>query len=186
MLDENATNYILVNTLFLVIHWYLEHSSLCLHSAAVACRGRDGFLFLGNSGAGKTTTATLSASVGHSVLGDDLNLVICDAKAGYLLAAIPSLYPSSVDYSMLRPPLRGIFRLVQDTRDHLVPLLQQQTARILLDGFNQVPKTNALSDDIYGMAFHTISNIARTVPGYELHFRKSPNFWDLIDAEFPD
>jgi hypothetical protein len=128
----------------------------------------------------------LSASAGHPALGDDLNFVIRDGKAGYMLSAAPSPRISPVGYSMLRPPLRGIFKLMQDEQDYLVPLSQQQTAHILLDGFNQVPKTNALPDNAYGMAFHTIGNIARTIPGYELHFRKSPDFWDVIDAEFPD
>jgi len=35
-------------------------------------------------------------------------------------------------------------------------------------------------------SIRTIGDLARTIPGYELHFRKSPDFWKLIDAEFPD
>jgi hypothetical protein len=32
-------------------------------------------------------------------------------------------------------------------------------------------------------AFEVSAAVARRVPGYELYFRKSPGFWDVIDAE---
>ena len=85
---------------------------------------------------------------------------------------------------MLRPPLRGVFTLVKDNHDYLVPLSPIQVARALFDGFlQQTPYVKRLPDEVVGLAFRTVCAIARLVPGYELHFRKSPDFWDVIDAE---
>ena len=169
----------------LATQWHVVRGGLCLHSAAIA-RERDGFLFLGDSEAGKTTVSRLSSSIGHPVLGDDLNFIIRDGK-NYLLAAAPSPMLSPVGYSMLRPPLRGIFTLVQDDSDYLIPLSPMQMARILFDAFiQQTPYVQRLPDEVIGLGFRTISDIARRVPAFELHFRKSPDFWKLIDEQFPD
>lgn len=173
---------ILVYNLLLATWWHVLRGGLCLHSTAVA-RERDGFLFLGGSKAGKTSVAQLSASIGHSALGDDLNFVIRDEEHNYTLAAAPSPQPSPVGYSALRPPLKGVFTLVKDYNEYLVPMSPMLTARALFDGFMQTPSVKRLPYEAVGLAFSTACEIARKVPGYELHFRKSPNFWDVIDAE---
>ena len=42
---------------------------------------------------------------------------------------------------------------------------------------------NQFSDDLMKHSFEFIAGLARKVPGYELHFRKSPDFWKLIDGQ---
>jgi hypothetical protein len=170
----------------LATQWHVARGGLGLHSCAVA-RGSDGFLFLGDSEAGKTTVARLSASIGYPALGDDLNFVVRDGEAGYRLAAAPSPKLSPVGYSACRPLLRGVFILVQDDGDYFVPLSPLQTARALFDGFiEQTPYVQRLPDEMVGLAFWAACDIAHRIPGYELHFRKSPDFWELIDEQFPD
>ena len=166
--------------------WHVEHGGLNIHSSAVA-RGDNGFLFLGVSESGKSTVAQLSHSVGLSPLGDDLNFILSDPGRGYCLSAVPGAIHSPVGYSLQQPPLRGIFVLVQDRRDYLIPLTPMQLVRYLFDGSNvQSPYVHQFPDDLMEMAFHTVCDIARRVPGYQLHFRKSPDFWKLINEQFPD
>ena len=182
--EEAAYLRIFGYTLFLANNWHIKQNGLCIHSAAIANK-RQGFLFLGDSGAGKSTTASVSVAAGHNALGDDLNFILANGKEDYLLAAAPSPVISPVGYSMLRPLLRGIFILVKDTKDYLLPLSQKQTALALFDSFQkQTPYTRRLSDKLFAHAFHTIANIARHIPAYELHFRKTPDFWKLIDEKF--
>jgi len=59
----------------LVAYRLLELGGAVLHSAGVVKDGA-AFLFLGRSGAGKTTVARLSLAQGADVLSDDLNAVI--------------------------------------------------------------------------------------------------------------
>lgn len=170
---------------FLATKWHVEQGGLSIHSAAVA-RGNDGFLFLGRSKAGKSTVAELSSVIGLSALGDDLNFVISDAGNGYRLAAAPSPKVSQVGYSLQKPVLRGVFTLVQDKSDYLVPITPIKLAPILFDSFiQQTPYVNRVADNLVDKAFRTICDLARRIPAYELHFRKSPDFWKLIDEQFP-
>jgi hypothetical protein len=173
--------------LFLSMGWHISNGCFIVHSAAVVHK-KKGFLFLGESGAGKSTVAQLSASLGYPALGDDLNFVLHDGNLkGYRLAASPSPVVSPVGYSMDKPPLRTVFKLVQDKTDFLVPLKTEALARALFDAFLQeTPYVNRLPDEFIGLGFRVACDIARRVPGFELHFRKSPDFWKLIDEKFPE
>lgn len=184
-IDEHSHMQVALYALLLANRRHIEHGGLCLHSAAVA-QGNSGFLFLGQSEAGKTTVAQLGVELGHAPLGDDLNFIIRDGKGGYLLAAGPSMVGSPIGYNTAqRPSLVGIFNLVQDSRDYLSPVSPQQMAHDLFHALLQTPKTRHLSEKIVGLAFQTCCDIARRIPGYELHFRKSPDFWKLVDEQFP-
>lgn len=183
--DDYSYTQVFLFLLFLANQWHVERGGLCVHSSAVV-KGDKGFLFLGRSEAGKTTAARQSVSIGYSALGDDLNFVIRDQESRYKIAATPSLLGSGLGYSMLRPSLRGIFTLIQDNKDYLVPLPSVKVARALMESLGQVPKYNYLSDQNIRSSFQTCCNIAHRVPGYELHLRKSPDFWKLIDEQFPD
>ena len=44
--------------------------------------------------------------------------------------------------------------------------------------------SHVLVDDVLKSAFSISTAMAREIPGYELHFRKSPHFWNLIDEQF--
>ena len=149
--------------LFLSMGWHLNHGSIFLHSAGVV-HNEKGFLFLGKSGAGKSTVARLSSALGYPALGDDLNFVLYDENLkGYRLAACPSPVVSPVGYAMERPPLRLVLKLVQDKTDFLVPLKTEALARALFEAFLQeTPYVNRLPDDLIGLGFRVACDIART------------------------
>jgi len=168
---------------FLAAIWHIQQGGLFLHSSGVA-RGQNGYLFLGQSEAGKSTVAQLSASLGYQILGDDLNFIIRNKKNHYLIAPAPSIKQLPLDYSTLRPNLRGVFKLVQGDKNVLIPMSYVNSVQTLFAAVLQTPKSIAFPRTIYKIFFQTISIIARSFPCYELHFRKSPDFWKLIDAEF--
>jgi hypothetical protein len=60
--DDTAYLTLLKFCLTLADRWHTNQGGLILHSSAVA-RGEDGFLFLGDSGSGKSTVARLSSSI---------------------------------------------------------------------------------------------------------------------------
>lgn len=182
--DEHNQIELILHILSLASKWHVEHGGLCLHASAVA-DGEQGFLFLGPSEAGKTTISGLSSLIGHSSLGDDVNFIIKDGENSYKLAAGPTLSGSTLEHSLQRPILRGIFSLIQEEQDYLVPLPPMQVARLLAESLGQVPFYYDFSEKNVGKAFQTCCAIARKVPGYELHFRKSSDFWNVINEQFP-
>jgi hypothetical protein len=64
-----------------------EEGGALLHSAGVV-EDDGAWLFVGRSGAGKTTLSRLSLDEGHTVLSDDLNAVLPSAT-GFVVAAVP-------------------------------------------------------------------------------------------------
>jgi len=58
----------------LLIEWLRGKGLYFIHSSGV-CRGKDAFLFIGPSGAGKTTSSLMGIQHGLSFLGDDLLIV---------------------------------------------------------------------------------------------------------------
>ena len=116
----------------LVAYRLLDLGGVVLHSAGVV---RDGaaFLFLGRSGAGKTTVARLSQAQGAEVLSDDLNALCAGAAAGTAGTGCAVLkLPFTGDLGerrAVRPavPLGALLRLVQATADALAPLSRAET-----------------------------------------------------------
>jgi hypothetical protein len=159
-------------------YWQLKRGFYLLHASGIRHKDKL-FLFSGLSGAGKSTIAALSYELGDQVIDQDRILIHPLPGGGY-----------SADgwgYGIVpcHAPLRAIFHLVQDVEDRLIPLSQIQTARRLLERHNDV-MGGLLAEDLIKQSFHLASEIARQVPGLELHFRKSPDFWKLIDAQFAD
>jgi len=67
----------------LLVEWLRGMGSFFIHSAGL-CRKKDAFLFIGQSGAGKTTTSLIGIQHGLSFMGDDL-LIVRDTKKGVML-----------------------------------------------------------------------------------------------------
>jgi hypothetical protein len=131
-----------------VAYRLLEIGGVVLHSAGVVRNGA-AFLFLGRSGAGKTTVARLSLAAGAEVLSDDLN-ALCLARAlpgdgaagaagvtGVGAGCVVVKLPFTGDLGerrAVRPPvpLGALLRLEQDVADALAPLSRAETLGCLL------------------------------------------------------
>lgn len=164
--------------LFLCNFWQVEHGFLPIHTAGIIHKGKL-FLFSGPSGIGKSTIASISEENGDQVVDEDQVLIHLSEAGGYTA--------DGWGYNVVscQTPLRAIFRLVQNTEDRLIPLKQYQVARLLLERYNDV-LGDAEAVGLLRRSFCLLSGVARQIPGYELHFRKSPDFWKLIDEQFPD
>lgn len=180
--------------------WLVSRGALPVHACAVA-RSDASFLFVGESGAGKTTVAEMSKGASRYILNDERVFIVA-RRDGYFLQAIPgSVSPHLNGQSNASctstlnetvqwhhedsgAPLRALFVLKKDQQDQLFPLPSPASARALTEGYLQSPEF-LISAIPLTYAFQTLSAIARRVPAYELHFRKSPDFWKLIDERFP-
>jgi len=179
-----APDRILFSVMFIATWWHAIHGCLCLHAAGVSRNG-NGFLFLGESGAGKSTVSIMSAALGLPVLAED-RVFIMDQHDHYSLASGPHSATEYTHYSHLRPNLRAIFTLAKDRENYIAPLSQLDAGKYLFAAFLQNSASGFLPAEVMKLAFKAACDVARRVPTFELHFRKNPDFWNLIDKQFPD
>ncbi len=117
-----------------VAYRLLALGGLVVHSAGVVDRGA-AYLFLGRSGAGKTTLSRLSEAAGRSVLSDDLNALLPAAPGGAGLRVEKLPFTGDVgDRRHAAPPfpLAALLRLEQAPEDELRPLSKAGAAAQLL------------------------------------------------------
>ncbi len=163
---------------FLCNLWQIERGCLPVHAAAVI-RGNGVYLFAGASGAGKSTVAALSQSVGgHAFEEDQVSLRPLNKE--YFTA---DAWGYNVEHCNM--PLRAVFLLKQAKENRLNLLSQSQVTHFLIQRHYEALGLS-LSDSLIQKSFPIAARAARSVPGYELFFTKSPDFWDLIDAKLSD
>ena len=160
---------------FLCNLWQIENGFTPIHSASIVHKGKL-FLFCGPHGSGKSTIAGMSTERNATVLDQDLVLIPPLPAIDFLARA----WGYSLDTATA--PLGAIFKIVQDDEDRLIPLGQPQTAHFLVERSIEI-LGNIILDPMMEKLFKQITAIARCIPGYELHFRKSPDFWNLIDEQ---
>ena len=106
---------ILENTLRVTAAYRLfDRGGFLLHSAGVVSKGR-AYLFVGRSGAGKTTFARRSLAEGRVVLSDDLNAVVLE-RGELRVRQVPfagELGMKLSDGPLCDAPLAGVFGLAQ-------------------------------------------------------------------------
>ena len=147
-----------------------------LHSGGVVLNGK-GFLFVGHSEAGKSTTMKLLEGHGE-VLCDDRNIVRREPGGGFRVYGTWSHGEVPI-VSAADAPLAGILFLRQSKENRIDPLTDRGAARRELLGTIIKPFVTA---DWWRRSLDTIEHIASEVPCYEMRFDKSGAIVPLIEA----
>lgn len=176
--------------------WLLANKNILIHSSGVIHR-RKAFLFLGRSGSGKTTITELCYP-GAKIIHDDMVFLHADNNRFFLFASpeINNVVSKRDEQSVLASDLfkygdellSGMFVIKQSRVNSLRPLSSLESAYALISAFLEFPRMHDYVPTSAEMkyAMSTLADAARSIPAYELHFRKSPDFWQLIDEQFPD
>jgi hypothetical protein len=105
------------------LRWFLSErllaqNKMMLHSSAILDKEDHAHIFLGPSGAGKTTVTELSSP--RTVLGDDMNLLLIDKNKQVRCApgAVGGLYQPQVDIDKTFP-VDGFYWLTQSSEHKL-------------------------------------------------------------------
>jgi hypothetical protein len=164
----------------LVAYRLQELGGAVLHCAAVACP-QGARLFLGRSGAGKSTVSRLAEERGLTVLSDDLNALFPGAD-GAPPARVEKL-PFTGDYGDSRTPfpsapLAGLYRLEQDTTDALRPLSRAEAVACLLACS---PYVNADPHRRDGLLTNLLRLAVSSGPAQALRFSLGGSFWPILD-----
>ncbi|BAO43701.1 hypothetical protein TBH_C0764 [Thiolapillus brandeum] len=157
----------------------LQRRGLFLHSAGIVVDNQ-AWLFLGRSGAGKTTLSRLALKQGADILSDDANMLLPDAAGRYHAGPVPFAgelgdvnKDARQDY-----PVAGLLWLEQDDCLECADLPPaQQLARTMAC----CPVVNV--DPFRGeKLLDVIENLLKQVPMRVLHFRKTDPFEAILKA----
>jgi hypothetical protein len=187
---------------------FMLQGELVLHASAVNVGGR-GLAFVGRSGMGKSTMATLMCRAGASMVTDDVGRVIFDGD-GVRLAA-------GGRESRLRKPAESLADLIADTESRLtgdgrlaltlpgstldsipldavvIPLPTREGTEVTLRALspaqavvvvNMFPRLTGLVDeDVRSRQFHQIADLAERVPVFSAAIPWGPPFDPAIPAQ---
>jgi hypothetical protein len=174
----------------------LEQGGVVLHSAGVPPGGGDAepgpaFLFLGRSGAGKTTVSRQGLERGVVVLSDDMNAVSCPAgcpagepgEPGQLqIERLPFTGDLGArDAAPRSYPLGAFFRLEQSAGDEMRPLSRAETVACLL-ACSPFVNTDPYREE---RLLTVLEALARRSPAYALRFSLAGGFWSILDRTWP-
>jgi hypothetical protein len=161
----------------ILCHHLLERGALLVHSSAVAVEDR-GYLFVGRSGAGKSTTAMLSEGIGR-VFADDVNIASAgDDVTGPTVSGTPycgALKPGGLNETA---PLKAVYVLKQADRNKRSRLSRSESIRRMLESVVLFDESPAAAK----AALENTAELCERVPCYELEFLKNPSFWSCADA----
>jgi hypothetical protein len=165
----------------LVAYRLLELGGVVLHSAGVV-RGGAAFLFLGRSGAGKTTVARLGLARGAEVLSDDLNALVPRAGGGCAVLKLPFTGDLGERRAAVPPvPLGALLRLQQDTTDALAPLSRAETLACMLTCAPFVNVDPHRREQLEGVLLSLLA--AGAPPALGLRFSLRGEFWSILDRK---
>jgi hypothetical protein len=154
------------------------HGGLMLHCAGILASSGV-HLFIGQSGSGKSTAALLSRGRGM-VLNDDL-IVLRPEQGRWIACGTPFWNFETIDRDgqTARAPVAGIYTLIKDPNVFLEPLSAAAAVAALI---GSCPVVNGDPGRALGLMARC-REIVRTVPVQQLHFRKDPSFWGVIEAD---
>ncbi len=150
----------------------LPKQGFLLHAASIVRDGR-AYIFMGRSGAGKSTVASLSPD--GSVLTDEISLVrFVDGE--WRAHGTPFWGEFRAAGHNHHYPIAGIYCLTQDSQDKVAPLRPKELLRAILPCvlfFSAEQKANEALLNI-------LMQFVKELPCYRLHFRKGTAFWDVV------
>lgn len=87
--EQTGTPFVVENFLRVITSYVALHAGgAYLHSSGIAVDGQ-AYLFLGHSGAGKTTVARMALALGLDILSDDGNLMLPDERGIFQAGPVP-------------------------------------------------------------------------------------------------
>ena len=155
--------------------------AMFLHASSVE-RGGEAFVFMGRSGAGKTTAAVLSQRAGVSSLIREEITCLGDFTDAAPLRVFALPFREKNRLSASRPvsfPLRGLYWLEQADTDSVERMnVPEQVKRLAM------ATSICVRDEMFMIpALQLAEQLVRRTPVRVLRFRRSADFWRAIDED---
>ncbi|MCF6148024.1 MAG: polysaccharide biosynthesis protein [Candidatus Kuenenia sp.] len=150
-----------------------------VHAAGLVIN-KKGFLFVGESGAGKTTVANLFANQAE-IISDEL-VIITNVEGKYFI----SQFPAKTELTKLNNkvvPLNAVFLLKQDKSTSLEkPEMKKLVITLFKNIYFSNDSNNINEKYIFSEKLRMISEIVSDVPIYEMRFTNDNSFLKNISA----
>ena len=164
-----------------LLRWVVEvftlhdRTGLVLHASAVESDGQ-AVLFLGRSGAGKSTAAALAAQAGASLLADDVIFVELAEDGQAYAHCLPLIQRNQGHQRPRVVPVVAMYSIAQGPRDAVSALdLSEQLRRTM------IATTLSVRDPYFArVSFSLAEDLSRRVPVRRLEFRDSQDFWAAV------
>ena len=164
----------------IVAYRIVELGGLLLHSAGMT-DGKQAWLFIGRSNAGKTTISRLGLRAGLSVLSDDMNAVFPNENGdGFVTEQLPFAGDlGQTGGTRSHYPVHGIYQLKKGRSNQLdeVPTSDRLAMMMVCAPFIN---TNPYH---YGKLLTNLSHLRDQVPGAQLTFNIDGGFESLLNRK---
>lgn len=151
----------------------LDLDGVMIHGASVVSEG-NAYLFFGVSGAGKTTTARLSAP--RTILSDELTILRRDGE-GYRAYGTPFWGELQKNGDNVSAPLTGLNMLTKDSSVFLEPVSPKFAMQALMPCVLFFARERKLVN----AAVDRVVDIVGRVPANKMHFLPDNSFWRLFE-----
>lgn len=161
---------------FVLSHYLIHHQGLLIHGASLQKNKRTA-LFLGVSGAGKSTITRICRP--DICFSDDVTIL---KKENNRIYAYSSPFTQILREEKLQPSLKGeikrIFLLEKSRQNKILPISKSDFMGLILT--NLIHFFKYLNQETASTCFYLVKDIIETIPSYTLRFNKKSNIWDDI------
>ena len=149
---------------------------MLLHAAAVV-KDKKAFLFLGRSGAGKSTAASLSKK--YKVIGDD---VVAVKKDGLSYNVFPTPWkqaPFTKGSERSKAEIKAFFFIRRSRQISFKPVLPEEALKRII--YSHIHFFDYTRKPLLNNIFTTASCFVRDIPAYDMEFTKENDFWPELE-----
>ena len=169
---------------FNYFRWFLSERLITnqksiLHCSALLDEQRKAHIFLGPSGAGKTTITELSSP--RTILGDDMNLVKINKSQEILCSpgAVGGLYWPQVDLDESFS-IAGIYWITQsESENKIATISKTKQFQYLYSSIANIAWESA-SEKFLSDSWNFTQEVLKNHEIKNLHFKKDASFWKLL------
>jgi len=155
----------------------------CFIHAAALVKGQKGYLFMGDSGTGKSTLAGLCRE--HTVLSDDSPIFRKQDGGCYVF---PSPYHQFDPFkgldktvTAMRAEVNGLYFLIQDNQVYLEKVLKREAISMIINRY--IHFFLYLSTQAKSAMFRIICEACDKLPTYNFHFRQDRGMCKVLSLE---
>ncbi len=172
---RQSSNLYAIDTALRIINslWLAQRDSFLVHAASAVRNGR-AFLFVGVSGAGKTTISRL-APPDVSILTDEISCVRRHPH-GYFAYGTPFAGELGRPGANIVAPLAAIYLLAKAPNNSLQQLEPAEVTEKLMRNILFFAREERLVRQVFESACH----LASVVPAYRLEFVPDATVWDFL------